>query len=173
MQQLEVLFSQQQIADRVGELGAQINRDYAGQEVTLLGTLTGSSIFHADIARAITLDVQMDFIKLSSYGSGTQSSGVVEMMFPPSLPLEGRHVIVIEDIIDTGHTAAYLESYFKGKNVASYAFCTFLNKPSRRQVPNIKCKYIGFDIEDVFVVGYGLDYDQRYRNLPYLGALKM
>ena len=167
-----VLFSQQQISARVAELAAQINRDYAGRQVTLLGTLVGSSIFHADLARAVTLDVQLDFMKVSSYGSGTRSMGVVEMTHPPSLPLEGRHIIVVEDIVDTGYTAACLAEYFKDKNVASYAFCTFLNKPSRREVPDIECKYTGFDVEDVFVVGYGLDYAQRYRNLPYLGALE-
>ena len=168
-----VLFSQQQIAARVKELAEQISRDYAGREVTLLGTLVGSSIFHSDLARAVTLDVQLDFMKVSSYGSRTHSMGVVEMAYPPSLPLEGRHIIVVEDIIDTGYTAACLAAYFKDKNVASYAFCAFLNKPSRREVQDIECNYIGFDVEDVFVVGYGLDYAQRYRNLPYLGALQL
>jgi len=168
----KIIFTEQQISARVAELAAQISRDYAGRDVTLLATLAGSSIFHADLARAITLNVQLDFMKVSSYGSRTKSTGVVEMTFPPSLPLEGRHIIIVEDIIDTGHTAACLAEYFTDKNVASYEFCAFLNKPSRREVPNIECKYIGFDIEDVFVVGYGLDYAQRYRNLPYLATLE-
>jgi len=199
------LISQQQISARVAELATQINRDYAGRDVTLLATLSGSSIFHADLARAITqyqpsktladdeqkraasgaffateevsvlrvgINVHLDFMKVSSYGSGTKSTGVVEMTFPPSLPIEGRHIIIVEDIIDTGHTAACLAEYFKNKNAASYQFCTFLNKPARREVPNIECKYIGFDVDDVFVVGYGLDYDQRYRNLPYVAELE-
>jgi len=169
----EILCSQQAIATRVKELAAEINRDYAGKTILLLGTLTGSTIFFADLARELTLDVQIDFIKVSSYGAGTESSGTVKIDYEPLLKLEDRHVVIVEDIIDTGHTAVFLREYFKNKNVASIALCALLNKPERREVENLACEYLGFTIENKFVVGYGLDYDQRYRNLPYVGVLEL
>jgi len=167
------LLSNEQIATRVKELAAEINRDYAGKEVTLLGTLIGANIFLADLAREITLNAQLDFMKVSSYGASTTSSGNVKLVYPPALNLENKHVIVIEDIIDTGHTAVFMQDFLKTQNVASSALCSLLSKPERREVTNFECKYLGFEIENVFVVGYGLDYDQRYRNLPYIGVLKI
>jgi len=167
------LISQAQIATRVKELAAAINEDYKYKQVTLLGTLIGANIFLADLAREITLDVRLDFMKVSSYGLSTQSSGTISLVSSPTLELEGKHVIVVEDIIDTGHTAVFLRDYLKSKNVASVALCALLNKPERREVPNIECEYLGFNIDNAFVVGYGLDYAQRYRNLPYIGILEL
>jgi len=168
----EILCTQEEIAKRVKELAAEINRDYAGKTILLLGTLTGSTIFFADLARELTLDVQIDFIKVSSYGASTTTSGTVKIDYEPLLQLENRHIVLVEDIIDTGHTAVFLREYFTKRKVASFALCSLLNKPERREVQNLTCEYLGFTIENKFVVGYGLDYDQRYRNLPYVGVLE-
>jgi len=167
------LLSKEQIATRIKELGAAINKDYNGKRITLLGTLTGANVFLADLAREITLDVQLDFMKVSSYDSGTKTSGKVRLVHPPTLDITGQHVIIVEDIIDTGHTAIFLRDYLNEKNAASVAMCSLLNKPERREVQGVKCEYLGFDVENVFVVGYGLDYAQRYRNLPYIGILEL
>ena len=167
------LLSKEQIATRVKELAAAINKDYMGKRITLLGTLTGASIFLADLAREITLDTQLDFMKVSSYDSGTLTSGHVRLVHAPTLEVSGRHIIVVEDIIDTGHTAVFLRDYFIKQNAASVAICALLNKPERREVQGVKCEYLGFDVENHFVIGYGLDYAQRYRNLPYIGILEL
>lgn len=167
------LISQEQIAARVKELAKEINEQYAGQQITLLGTLVGANIFMSDLAREISLNVQLDFVKVASYGDGTETSGNVELVFPPTLPLAGANVIIVEDIIDSGNTAVFLRDYVAKSGAASVAMCALLNKPSRRLVANLQCEYIGFDVENVFVVGYGLDYAQRYRNLPYIGILNL
>jgi len=167
------LLSKEQIATRVKELAAEINKDYEGKQITLLGTLSGANIFMADLAREITLNMQLDFMKVSSYGAMTETSGEVRLVFPPTLDMAGQHVIIVEDIIDTGHTAVFLRKYLADKNAASVAMCSLLSKPSRRQVKGIDCEYLGFNVENVFVVGYGLDYAQRYRNLPYIGILEI
>ena len=167
------LLSKEQIAARVKELAAEINKDYEGKPITLLGTLTGANIFLADLARELTLDVQIDFLKVSSYYSATKSTGEVRLVHPPALEIAGRHVIIVEDIIDTGHTAVFLRNFSTAANAASVAMCSLLNKPERREVQDVECEYLGFDIENVFVVGYGLDYAQRYRNLPYIGILEL
>jgi len=167
-----LLLSQELIATRVKELAAQINQDYAGRQVTLLGTLTGANIFLADLARELTVDTRLDFMKVSSY-AGTESVGQVALVHPPMLELEGAHVIIVEDIIDTGHTAIFLRNFMKQQKAASVAMCSLLSKPSRRVVENVECEYLGFEVENVFVVGYGLDYNQRYRQLPYIGILEL
>ena len=171
MVNISTLISKESIAARVSELAAQINADYAGKPILLLGTLTGSITFLADLMRELTLDVQLDFIKVSSYG-GTQSTRQIKEEYLPSWDLAGQHVIIIEDIIDTGHTASYLLNYLADKNTASVQLCSLLDKPSRREVAGLVAKYTGFTIEDKFVVGYGLDFNQKYRQLPYIGVVE-
>ena len=160
-----VLVTREQIAKRVKELGEQISRDYEGEELTLVCTLRGAALFFADLAREIKGDVEIDFIACSSYGAGTTSSGEVKMIKDLSSPIEGKNVIVIEDIIDTGTTLYYLKKLLEARNPKSLKICSFLDKPSRRKV-EFEGDYIGFEIENEFVVGYGLDYNQKYRNLP-------
>ena len=169
---INVLISQEEIAAKVKELAATINEDYQGKSIVLLGTLTGSVMLLTDLMRELTLDVQVDFIKVSSYGAGTQSTRTIKEEYLPTWDIADRHVLVIEDIIDTGHTAAYLLKYLADKNTASVEMCTLLDKPSRREVSDLNCKYVGFTIEDKFVVGYGLDYNQKYRQLPYIGVVE-
>lgn len=164
------MFTADAIATRVRELGAQITAEYAGQEVTVLGVLNGSFIFMADLVRAIELPLRCDFLGLSSYGSATESSGVVAITKDLSGPVEGRHVLVVEDIIDTGLTMAYLLQNLRTRRPASVKIVSLLSKPARRQV-EVAIDYLGFTIEDRFVVGYGLDYDGKSRNLPYIGVL--
>lgn len=167
-----VLYSEQQLRERVAELGAQITRDYQGKEkILLVSVLKGSYIFMADLSRAIDLPLTIDFMVVSSYGSGTSSSGQVEIKKDISLNLEGYHVIIVEDILDSGNTLYYLMEMLRLRKAASIRICTLMDKPERRAKP-IVADYSGFNIPDAFVVGYGLDYDQRYRNLPYVGILK-
>lgn len=164
------MFSAEALAARVRELGAQITADYAGQEVTVLGVLNGSFIFMADLVRSIDLPVRCDFLGLSSYGSATESSGVVAITKDLSGPVEGRHLLVVEDIIDTGLTMAYLLQNLRTRRPASVKIVSLLSKPARRQV-EVTIDYLGFTIEDRFVIGYGLDYDGKYRNLPFIGVI--
>ncbi len=164
------MFSAEALAARVRELGAQITADYAGQEVTVLGVLNGSFIFMADLVRSIDLPVRCDFLGLSSYGSATESSGVVAITKDLSGPVEGRHLLVVEDIIDTGLTMAYLLQNLRTRRPASVKIVSLLSKPARRQV-EVAIDYLGFTIEDRFVIGYGLDYDGKYRNLPFIGVI--
>ena len=169
---IRTLCSKEQIAARVKELAAQIDKDYAGESVLLLGTLTGSVFFLTDLAREITVDVELDFIKAFSY-QGTQSTGVVEVQyFPTGQCLAGKNVIVVEDIIDSGTTAKFLQDELKTCTAKSVKICSLLDKPKGRKVPNLEIDYIGFTIPNEFVVGYGLDFDQKYRNLPYVGILE-
>lgn len=167
-----ILFSEQQIQERVKELGAQIGHDYQGQLPMVIGLLKGSAIFLADLVRAIPIHLTLDFMGISSYGSGTQSSGVVKITKDLEETLEGRHVIIAEDIIDTGLTLNYLLKVLKQRNPASIKVCTLLNKQARRLMAVDHVAYIGFEIGDHFVVGYGLDYAQKFRNLPCIGILK-
>lgn len=160
-----VLFTREQIAARVKELGEEISRDYAGESVTMVCTLRGATIFFADLVREIKCDVEIDFVACSSYGSGTTTSGEVKMQKDLSSPIEGKNVIVVEDIIDTGTTLLALTRLLKTRNPKSLKVCSFLDKPSRRKV-DFKGDYIGFEIENEFVIGYGLDYNQKFRNLP-------
>ncbi|HIY15805.1 MAG TPA: hypoxanthine phosphoribosyltransferase [Candidatus Intestinimonas stercorigallinarum] len=166
-----VLFTEQELKDRVAELAAQIDRDYAGKEPMLISVLRGSFIFMADLARAIHLPCTVDFMAVSSYGSGTTSSGQVKITKDLSESIEGRDIIVVEDILDSGNTLSYLFRLLQARHPASVRLCTLLDKPSRRTKP-ITADYTGFSVDDLFVVGYGLDYAEKYRNLPYIGVLK-
>ena len=161
----KILVTREQIANRVKELGEEITRDYKGEPLTLVCTLRGATLFFADLVREIHGDVEIDFIAYSSYGAGTTSSGEVSMLKDLSSPIEGKNVIVVEDIIDTGTTLYYLKKLLAARNPKSLKVCSFLDKPSRRKV-EFKGDYIGFEIENEYVVGYGLDYNQKMRNLP-------
>ena len=166
-----VLLTEEQIRDRTRELGAQISRDYEGRSVLLVAVLRGAALFIADLSREITVPLQLDFMAVSSYGSATKSSGVVRILKDLDENVEGRDVIVVEDVLDTGLTLKYLLKNLASRKPASLEVVTLLSKEGRQRVP-ISCRYIGFSIPDVFVVGYGLDYAEHYRNLPYIGVLK-
>ena len=166
-----ILFTQEELARRVGELGEQITADYAGKEVAVASVLRGSYIFMADLTRAIQLPITVDFMAVSSYGSGTVSSGQVEIKKDLSDSIEGKDLIIVEDILDSGNTLYYLMDVLRARKPASIRICTLLDKPERRSKP-IAADYVGFSIPDAFVVGYGLDYEEKFRNLPYIGILK-
>ena len=168
---VEMLLSAAQIEERLNSLAEEINRDYGDKPIILVCALTGGVFFLADLARKLGNKTTLDFVRASSYGDGTSTSGKVLLDCHPKLDLRGKDVLVVEDIIDTGHTLAYLKKYVEDLNVASVRICALLDKPSRRLI-NVKADYVGFSIPDAFVVGYGLDYAQRYRNLPYVGVLK-
>jgi hypoxanthine phosphoribosyltransferase len=168
----EVLIPEDEIQAKVAELGARISADFAGLELTLVSVLKGSLPFMADLMRAITIPVQIDLMEVSSYGgTATESSGLVRILKDLSSSIDGRHVLIVEDIIDTGLTLNYLVRYLRGKNPASLRICTLLDKPARRLV-EIPIDYLGFEIPDQFVIGYGLDYGERYRNLRFVGVLR-
>ena len=167
----EILFSEEQLKERVAQIAAQIDRDYAGKELMLVSVLRGSFIFMADLVRAITVPCKVDFMAVSSYGSGTVSSGQVQITKDLSEDITGRHLLVVEDILDSGNTLSYLLEVLRARKPASIRICTLLDKPDRRAKP-ITADYVGFTIPDAFVVGYGLDYNECYRNLPYVGILK-
>lgn len=166
----EILIDEQKLTQRVQELGAEISRDYAGQEILLIGVLKGAVIFMSDLARAISLPVRLDFMAVSSYGAATDSSGVVRILKDLDEDLTGKNVVIVEDIIDSGLTLSYLVENLRSRQPASVKICTLLNKPSRRKA-DITVDYNGFTIPDHFVVGYGLDYAERYRNLPFVAIL--
>ena len=167
----EVMFTSEVLQAKVKELGAAISRDYKGKELLMIGVLRGAVIFMADLARAIDIPLALDFMAVSSYGASTSTSGVVRILKDLDEDLEGKHVLVVEDIIDSGLTLNYLLELLKSRNPASVKLCTLLSKPERRRV-NVKVDYMGFSIPDAFVVGYGLDYAEKYRNLPFIGILK-
>ena len=168
----EVLLSEEQIAAKVAELGKRISDDYAGRELTLVSVLKGSLPFMADLMRRITLPLRIDLMEVSSYGgTSTESSGLVRILKDLSAPIDGRDVLLVEDIIDTGLTLNYLIRYLKGKNPRSIRVCSLLDKPARRLV-EIPIDYVGFEIPDAFVVGYGLDFGEVYRNLRFVGVLR-
>lgn len=167
----ELLYSAEAIRDRVQELGAEISRDYAGREVHLVCVLRGGCIFAADLLRALALPASIDFIAISSYGAGTRSSGVVRLVKDLDDPVESRHVLIVEDIVDSGLTSSYLLKLLSNRNAASVDVVALLDKPAARRAPH-QPRYVGFNVPDAFVVGYGLDYNQRYRELPYIGTLK-
>ena len=166
-----VLFTQEQLQARVREIADEIQRDYAGKEIMLISVLRGSFIFMADLCRAIDLPCTLDFMSVSSYGKGTSSSGQVQITKDLSEDISGRHIIVVEDILDSGNTLSYLLKILEHRHPASIRLCTLLDKPERRVKP-VQVHYSGFTIPDAFVVGYGLDYAEKYRNLPYIGILK-
>ncbi|WP_422447744.1 hypoxanthine phosphoribosyltransferase [Thermoanaerobacterium sp. DL9XJH110] len=168
----KILISEEQINCRLKELGEMITRDYKDKDnILLVGVLKGAVIFMADIIRKINLPVQVDFMAVSSYGASTESSGVVRILKDLEEDVEGKHLLIIEDIIDSGLTLSYLYNILKSRRPASIKICALLDKPTRRKV-DIKVDYLGFEIPDYFVVGYGLDYGERYRNLPYICVLK-
>lgn len=166
-----VLLTQEQLQTRVQELGAAITADYADKEIVLISVLRGSYIFMADLSRAIDRPCTIDFMSVSSYGKGTTSSGQVQITKDLSEEIEGKHVLVVEDILDSGNTLYYLLQILQARKPASIRLCTLLDKPERR-VRDIKADYSGFTVPDAFVVGYGLDYAEKYRNIPYIGILK-
>lgn len=170
-QRIVSLITAAQIQSRVAELGAQITQDYEGHELIILGVLKGSFIFMADLVRHVDLPLSMEFLGLSSYGKGTQSTGEVKMTLDLGHPLAGKHVLVAEDIVDTGLTLAYLLRMLSNRNPASLRVCCLLDKPERRQVP-VTPDYVGFTIPNRLVVGYGLDHAQILRNIPFIGALE-
>ena len=167
----KILISESELQDRVRELGARISKDYSGKDLLLICVLKGGVLFLSDLLRAITIPVSIDFMATSSYGASTESSGVVRIIKDLDIPIEGRDVLIVEDIIDTGHTLDYLLRILDERRPASLRICTLLNKAERREL-EIQVDYIGFEIPNEFVVGYGLDYGERYRNLPYVGVLK-
>lgn len=164
------LLSGSTIAARIRELGQQISADYAGKSLVLLCVLKGSFVFAADLARAIDLPLRVEFLGVRSYGDDTRSSGVVQITLDLTRPISGDHVLIVEDIVDTGLTLSYLREQLLARTPASVRVCTLLHKPSRSLKP-VEIDYLGFKVDDVFVVGYGLDHAERYRNLPYVGVL--
>lgn len=168
----KILISEVEISEKVAELGFSISRDYEGLDLVLVNVLKGGVVFLADLIRAIDIPITIDFMAVTSYGAASQTSGVVRVLKDLDEDVEGRHVLVVEDIIDTGLTLGYLLKNLKVRNPATLNVCTLLDKSARRLLLDLPIKYKGFDIPDKFVVGYGLDYRQKYRNLPYIGVLK-
>jgi len=168
---LRVLIDEATIAAKVKELGARITERHRGHEVVLVPVLKGSFVFAADLARAIDLPVTIDFLGCRSYGDGTESSGVVQITYDLTRPIEHKRVIVVEDIVDTGLTMTYLLENLETRRPQSVELCSLLHKPARTRVP-VEIHYLGFTIDDVFVVGYGLDHGERYRNIPYIGVVQ-
>ncbi len=167
----QIMLSEEEINNRVRELGEQISRDYQGKSILVVGILKGAMIFLADLVRNISVPTYFDFMAVSSYGSSTVSSGAVRILKDLDKSIEGKHVIIVEDIVDTGLTLNYLVDILRARDPQSLKICTLLDKPERRTV-DVKIDYLGFRIPDKFVVGYGLDYNERYRNLPYIAVLK-
>lgn len=168
---VEVLLTEEEVDKRIQEIGNQISKDYEGKQVHLVCVLKGGSFFMCELAKRITVPVSLDFMSVSSYGSDTKSSGIVKIVKDLDESVKGKDVIVVEDIVDSGRTLNYLLDTLKNREPKSLKLCTLLDKPERRVV-DVDVHYTGFEIPDEFVVGYGLDYDQRYRNLPYIGIVK-
>ena len=169
---IRVLLKEEEVNARISEIAAQVSRDYEGKCVHLICILKGGVFFTCELAKRLTVPVTLDFMSVSSYGSGTVSSGVVKIIKDLDEPLENKDVLIVEDIIDSGRTLAYLIEVLKQRNPASIRLCTLLDKPERRVNKQVKVDYTCFTIPDEFVVGFGLDYDQRYRNLPYIGVIE-
>ena len=170
---IRVLLTEEEVNKKISEVAAQINKDYEGKEVHLICILKGGVFFTCELAKRLTIPVSLDFMSVSSYGSDTKSSGVVKIIKDLDEPLEGKNVIIVEDIIDSGRTLAYLIEVLKQRNPKNIELCTLLDKPERRVKKQVQVKYACFTIPDEFVVGYGLDYDQKYRNLPYIGVVEV
>ena len=170
---IRVLLTEEEVNKKISEVAAQINKDYEGKEVHLICILKGGVFFTCELAKRLTIPVSLDFMSVSSYGSGTKSSGVVKIIKDLDEPLEGKNVIIVEDIIDSGRTLAYLIEVLKQRNPKNIELCTLLDKTERRVKKQVQVKYTCFTIPDEFVVGYGLDYDQKYRNLPYIGVVEV
>nr|WP_252198635.1 hypoxanthine phosphoribosyltransferase [Clostridium sp. MCC353] len=169
---IRVLLSEEEVNVRINEIAAQISKDYEGKQIHLICILKGGVFFTCELAKRITVPVSLDFMSVSSYGSGTASSGVVRIIKDLDEPLEGKDVLIVEDIIDSGRTLAYLIEVLKQRNPRSVKLCTLLDKPERRVKKQVQVDYTCFTIPDEFVVGYGLDFDQKYRNLPYIGVVE-
>lgn len=167
----EVLYTEESIAEMVKRVGAEISRDYEGKNLLMVSVLKGSVAFMADLMRAVSIPARIDFMSVSSYGSGVKTSGVVKIIKDLDLELQGYDILIVEDILDSGKTLHYLMELLSARNPSSIEICTLFDKPERREVP-VYPKYKGTDIPDAFIVGYGLDYDEKYRNLPFVGVLK-
>ncbi|MGL4344844.1 MAG: hypoxanthine phosphoribosyltransferase [Cellulosilyticaceae bacterium] len=167
----KVLFSEAQLSERIAELGAEITADFKGENLLVLGILKGSNIFMADLVRQINMPMKLDFMMVSSYGNASESTGVVKIIKDVEYAIEDQHVLIIEDIIDSGLTLKYLKKLLETRNPKSVKICTLLDKPSRRK-EQVEVNYIGYEVPDEFIVGYGIDYAEHYRNLPYVGILK-
>ena len=167
----EILIGEDELQARIRTLGAEISADYQGRELLLVGVLKGAVFFMADLMRSISVACEIDFMAISSYGAATDSSGVVRILKDLDINIEGRHVLVVEDIIDSGLTLSYLLRNLESREPASLEICALLTKPDRREV-DVPVRYIGFEIPNRFVIGYGLDFAERYRNLPYVGVLR-
>lgn len=172
-EKVDVLISEKEIDNSILEIADRINKDYEGEELTLICVLKGGVMFMCDLAKKLNLNVRLDFMSVSSYGSETKSSGVVKIIKDLDDSIDGKNVLVVEDIIDSGNTLSYLMDILKKRGPKSIKLCTLLDKPSRREKKDVFVDYVCFEIEDKFVVGYGLDYDQRYRNLPYIGVMEL
>ena len=170
-ERIRVLLPEEEVDARIQAIGEQVSRDYAGRQVHLICVLKGGSFFMCELAKWITVPVSMDFMAVSSYGGGTESKGVVKIVKDLDEPIKDKDVLVVEDIVDSGRTLSYLLEMLKNRGPKSLHLCTLLDKPDRRVV-DVDVDYTGFQIPDEFVVGYGLDYDQRYRNLPYIGVIE-
>ena len=168
---LKVLLSEEQLKEKCAEMGAQITKDYAGKNLLLVTVLKGAVVYMADLMRCIDLPCAIDFMVVSSYGSGTKTTGVVKIVKDLDQDLSGKDILIVEDILDSGMTISYLKGLLQSRNPASIRIATLLDKPSRRKV-DLKADYVGFEVPDEFVVGYGLDFDEEYRNLPFVGVLK-
>lgn len=171
-EKIRVLIPEEDVNKRISEVAAEVSRDYAGRTVHLICVLKGGAFFTCELAKRLTVPASLDFMSVSSYGGGTESSGVVRIVKDLDEPLAGRDVLIVEDIIDSGRTLSYLIEILKQRGPASIRLCTLLDKPERRVKKQVKVDYTCFTIPDEFVVGYGLDYDQKYRNLPYIGVIE-
>ena len=172
-EKIRQLLSEEEVDRKIREIGEQISRDYQGKSVHLICVLKGGVFFTCELAKRISVPVSMDFMSVSSYGSGTESSGIVKIVKDLDEPLEGKNVLIVEDIIDSGRTLAYLIEILHKRQPNEIKLCTLLDKPERRVKKQVKVDYTCFTIPDEFVVGYGLDYDQKYRNLPYIGVVEL
>jgi hypoxanthine phosphoribosyltransferase len=168
---ISVLIPEEEIDKRIREMAAQISKDYEGRRIRMVGILKGASFFMCELAKRITVPVSVDFMQVSSYGNATESTGTVRIRKDLDDSIEGLDVIIVEDIVDSGRTLAFLGNFLKSKGAKSIRYCTLLDKPERRVV-DLKADYYGFAVPDQFVVGYGMDYDQEYRNLPYIGVVE-
>lgn len=167
----EVLFTEEDLDKKIRELGKRISEDYKGKDLEVVGILKGSVVFASDLIKKITIPCSIDFMAVSSYGNATESSGIVRILKDLDNPIEGKHVLIVEDIVDTGTTLSYLLKYLKARKAKSIEIVSLLNKPARRKV-ELDVKYVGFEVPDEFIVGYGIDYAEKYRNLPCIGILK-
>lgn len=169
---IRVLLSEEEVAKRIREIGDEISRDYEGRPLHLICILKGGVFFACELSKRISLPLTLDFMSVSSYGAGTVSSGIVKIVKDLDEPIEGKDVLIVEDIIDSGNTLSYLIEVLKQRNPKSIELCTLLDKPERRVKKQVTVKYTCFTVPDQFIVGYGLDYDQKYRNLPYIGVIE-